>query len=390
MDPLAQLAANLARDASVEGLVWLDDPQGRTYLGCTPAEWCVGPWREVVPRLTPTRDDPHPEWIGYVGYDGHACFARYESLVHVEGGRSAIVGAPSARLHALLEGVASVDSPMARVGALRVPEAEDHALAVHVARQHIAAGNVYQLNLARRWRAPFEGSALALFLEMRRQSPVPRGFFLDAGDHAVLSRTMERFLEWAPDDTGVGPVRSSPIKGTIARAGDDAGERARLRSDPKEHAEHSMIVDLVRNDLGRVAVIGSVEVEALLEVEPYAKLQHLVSTVRATTREGTDLSALLEATFPPGSVTGAPKRAAMRLIDELEADPRGVYCGALGYVSGTGRVDLAVAIRTAVVRDAEVTYHAGGGIVWASDPQREVAETELKARVFLDAIARFR
>jgi para-aminobenzoate synthetase component 1 len=147
-----------------------------------------------------------------------------------------------------------------------------------------------------------------------------------------------------------------------------------------------MIVDLMRNDLGRVAEIGSVEVDAPLVVEPFTGLYHLVSTVQCVTREDVTLGDVLEATFPPGSVTGAPKIRALEIIEELEPHPRGVYCGALGFVDRAGGLSLAVAIRTATVRRGEVHYWAGGGIVEASDPDREVAETDLKAKVFLDAV----
>jgi anthranilate/para-aminobenzoate synthase component I len=151
-----------------------------------------------------------------------------------------------------------------------------------------------------------------------------------------------------------------------------------------------MIVDLMRNDLARVAETGSVRVEAPFSVEPYARLSHLVTTVAATTRPDVGLVDVLRATFPPGSVTGAPKLAAMRAIEALEPEPRGVYCGAVGHVDQRGGLSLAVAIRTALVRGDAMHYFAGGGLVSASDPQREVAETELKARVFLDAIAELR
>lgn len=147
-----------------------------------------------------------------------------------------------------------------------------------------------------------------------------------------------------------------------------------------------MIVDLMRNDLGRIATIGTVEVEKPLLVEPFSGLYHLVSTVHCRTRDGVGLAEILEATFPPGSVTGAPKLRALEIIEELEQHPRGVYCGALGFIDRAGGLSLAVAIRTGVVRGGRVVYWAGGGIVEASDPARELAETELKARVFLDAV----
>jgi anthranilate/para-aminobenzoate synthase component I len=194
---------------------------------------------------------------------------------------------------------------------------------------------------------------------------------------------MERFLSW---DGPEGTLTSRPIKGTIARAGNDETEAETLRADAKERAEHAMIVDLMRNDLGRVAAVGSVEVEAPLVVEPYAGLSHLVSTVRCQTEPGVDLGDILEATFPPGSVTGTPKLRAIDIIESLEETPREVYTGCVGMIDRTGGARLAVAIRTAQIRRGEVVYHAGGGLVEASDPAREVAETELKARVFLDAV----
>ena len=148
-----------------------------------------------------------------------------------------------------------------------------------------------------------------------------------------------------------------------------------------------MIVDLMRNDLGRVAEIGTVKVDAPLIVEPFTGLYHLVSTVSCTTRPEVSIEDILKATFPPGSVTGAPKIRALEVIEELEQHPRGLYCGALGFVDHEGGLSLAVAIRTAIVCNGRVYYWAGGGIVEASNPAAEVAETELKARVFLDAIA---
>ncbi len=244
-------------------------------------------------------------------------------------------------------------------------------------------GEVYEVNVARRWSAAFEGDALELWQAMRVASRVPLGMFLDGGDHAVLACTMERFIHW---DAESKTLVTRPIKGTIRREPTDDGASQRLRADPKEQAEHSMIVDLMRNDLGRVAEIGTVKVDAPLIVEPFTGLYHLVSTVSCVTRPEVSLEDILEATFPPGSVTGAPKVRALEIIEELEQHPRGVYCGALGFIDRDGGLSLAVAIRTATVAGGRVYYWAGGGIVEASDPDREVAETELKAKVFLDAV----
>jgi para-aminobenzoate synthetase component 1 len=245
-------------------------------------------------------------------------------------------------------------------------------------------GEVYEVNVARRWSAPFEGDALQLWQAMRVASRVPLGMYLDCGDHAVLACTMERFIHW---DAKTKTLVTRPIKGTIRREPTDEGASHRLRADPKERAEHSMIVDLMRNDLGRVAQIGTVKVDAPMIVEPFTGLYHLVSTVSCTTRLDVSLEAILDATFPPGSVTGAPKLRAIEIIEELEQHSRGIYCGAIGFIDHDGGLSLAVAIRTATVAEGRVCYWAGGGIVEASDPRREIAETELKAKVFLDAVA---
>jgi len=166
----------------------------------------------------------------------------------------------------------------------------------------------------------------------------------------------------------------------------DAELAAGLRAHPKEHAEHVMIVDLMRNDLSRVAEPGSVRVPAPLCVEPYARLLHLVSTVTCRTRPDVTLAEVLGATFPPGSVTGAPKRAAIELIELLEPRPRGLYTGAIGFVDRAGGLSLAVAIRTAVIERDTLEYWTGGGIVSASDPRAELRETLLKAEVLRDAL----
>ncbi|MAQ15573.1 MAG: aminodeoxychorismate synthase component I [Sandaracinus sp.] len=422
------------------GLAWLDadgsPPTGRrAFMGCAPVETRRVPWGQdayaALDELSRGGEPGRPRWVGYLSYDAFwarssltprmdrdtrwptLLLHRYDALLEVDvpHERARLVGdddAAIARLHARLvgggtggggavgAGGAAVGGETGTegaalgsltVGALTVTPRATHARAIERARDHIAAGEVYQVNLARAWTGELAGDPLALWLAMREASPVPLGLYLDGGDHQVLARTMERFLEWHPDAEGRGPIETRPIKGTIARAGADADEAARLRADPKEHAEHAMIVDLVRNDLGRVSETGSVEVTERFAVEPFAKLAHLVSTVRGTTRPGTTTSAVMDATFPPGSVTGAPKSAALAIIEALEPVPRGPYCGAVGFVDGAGGLSLAVAIRTAFVAAGTVRYHAGGGLVWASEAAREVAETELKARVFLDALA---
>jgi len=218
---------------------------------------------------------------------------------------------------------------------------------------------------------------------MRSRQPVPHGAFLDTGDFAVLVNSPERFLRLSGD-----AVETRPIKGTRPRGETPAADRALVRGllcDPKERAEHVMIVDLERNDLGRVCRPGSVAVSSFLEVESFATLHHLVSTVRGRLRPDAGLEELLRATFPGGSITGAPKIRAMEVIAELEARPRGIYTGAFVRCRGPRDLDSAIAIRVAVARDGVFTYHAGGGIVADSDPAREYDECVLKAAPFLGA-----
>lgn len=412
------------------GFAWLDSnrtesPDGRcSFLSAWPSEeiriafGAKAPFASLcglgsqVHTSNPRGPAPSrvPSWIGYVAYDAFwsapprgerrfdrsgepiVLFRRYPALLAIdhEAGETWVVGDDRRACDAFVERMEELGiepRSVPRIGAIEVDDPLLHRNAIERAKRYIEQGEVYEVNVARRWSAAFEGDALQLWQAMRSASRVPFGFFLDAEDHAILGCTMERFLHW---DAASGMLVTRPIKGTIRRGHAEDGASARLRADPKEQAEHSMIVDLMRNDLGRVAEIGTVQVKAPLVVEPFSGLYHLVSTVCCTTREGVGPQEILDATFPPGSVTGAPKIRAIEIIEELEQHPRGVYCGALGYISRDGGLSLAVAIRTAIVRHGRVCYWAGGGIVEASDPDAEVAETELKARVFLEAMEALR
>lgn len=422
---------DVARALSAQpGFAWLDSNRtesrdGRySFLTARPTEEIRIPFGDGAPfsalhqvtrfaQSSPEGPRPSevPNWIGYVAYDAFwsaptkgrprfqrgnepvVLFRRYPALVAIdhEAGEGWIVGddrkACDELDRLLCDEGSVVGSGPPNIGEVEVDDAALHREAIASALNHIADGEVYEVNLARRWSASFEGNPLALWQAMRVASRVPLGLFLDCGDHALLACTMERFIHW---DATSRRLVTRPIKGTIRREPTDDGASERLRADPKEQAEHSMIVDLMRNDLGRVAETGSVRVEAPLVVEPFTGLYHLVSTVSCTTRPDVTLPQILEATFPPGSVTGAPKIRALELIEKLEQHPRGIYCGALGFIDREGGLSLAVAIRTATLRDGRVYYWAGGGIVEASDPDRELAETELKARVFLDAVESLR
>jgi len=249
----------------------------------------------------------------------------------------------------------------------------------------IAAGDLYQANLSRREVFDLVDAPADVYRRLRRVQPVPHGAFLRCGGFELLSNSPECFLERRGDR-----VRTLPIKGTRARraeAGADAAARKQLRTDAKERAEHVMIVDLERNDLGRVALAGSVEVARFGRVASWATVHHMISEVRATLQPGTGLAELLRATFPGGSITGAPKIAAIDLLAGVERYTRGPYTGAVGMWNGGAMLELSIAIRTAVVRGGRACYSAGGGIVADSDRDAEWAETEVKLRAWKSCVA---
>jgi para-aminobenzoate synthetase component 1 len=258
-----------------------------------------------------------------------------------------------------------------------MPAATYHA-AVRRILDDLAAGDCYQVNLTQPFTAPLVGPPWALFARLARRHPAPYSAYLDLGERIVIANSPELLLR----RRGL-RVETRPIKGTRPRGGDpaaDAALAAELRRDPKERAEHVMIVDLERNDLGRVCVPGSVHVDGLFTVESHPTVHHLVSRVAGTVREGVGVGDLLAAVFPGGSITGAPKLRAMEIIAELEAHPRGVYTGALGLITAAGDLELALPIRTGVVSDGRLAWHAGGGIVADSDPERELTESWLKTQ----------
>ncbi len=252
-------------------------------------------------------------------------------------------------------------------------------------RAYIAAGDVYQVNLTLQLAARLAGTPLATYARLREVQPVPFGAYLDVADARILCNSPELFLRRRGDR-----VETCPIKGTRPRGANDADDArlaAELRSDAKERAEHVMIVDLERNDLGRICRPGTIRVDRFADVVPFATVQHLVSSVSGTLHAGVATGDLLRATFPSGSITGTPKIRAMEIIDEMEREPRGFYTGAIGWIDATGDLDLNVAIRTAVAETGRITYGVGGGIVAESDADRERTECEVKAEAFRRAIA---
>ncbi|HLL15531.1 MAG TPA: aminodeoxychorismate synthase component I [Pyrinomonadaceae bacterium] len=268
----------------------------------------------------------------------------------------------------------------------------EYAAAVRRIRERIYAGDIYQANLTQQFTCPLSAgdSAERVFLRLRREHPASFAAFLRRRADTVISASPERFLRVSHGEgEGARRVEAWPIKGTRARgatAEEDARLRAELQRSVKDAAENVMIVDLLRNDLGRVCSYGTVEVGALCEVQEHPTLFHLVSKVRGLLRAEVSAGELLRATFPCGSITGAPKLRAMEIIDECERAPRGLSMGALGYFSFDGRIDLSVAIRTMTVRARRARFNVGGGIVAESDPEAEYEESLVKARALLRAL----
>lgn len=269
---------------------------------------------------------------------------------------------------------------------------ERHLSSVTRGLAYIQAGDIYQVNLARRLRCSMAGDrrlapGLGLWRRLQSEAPAPFGIWLGDGAEgtALVGNSPERFLYKRPG----GFIETCPIKGTRPRGRPmlDAQYAAELLASEKDRAEHVMIVDLERNDLGRVCRTGSVHVGELCKLVSLPTVHHLVSTVCGQLRDDVDLPGLLRATFPGGSITGAPKIRAMEIIEELEPARRGPYSGATGWLGAAGDLDLAVAIRTALVRDGQLTLWVGGGIVADSQPEDELAETWAKARAFTRALA---
>jgi para-aminobenzoate synthetase component 1 len=253
--------------------------------------------------------------------------------------------------------------------------------AVLRAKDYIAAGDIYQVNLSQRFQCLIEASAADLYLTLRETNPAPYCAYVDIGDAQVLSSSPECFLNIHDRH-----VVTRPIKGTRPRDVDPS----ELLASPKDNAELLMITDLERNDLGKVCQFGSVWVRELRRVESYATVHHLVSTIDGLLRREVSHVDCVRACFPGGSITGAPKIRAMQIIDELESHARGVYTGAIGYLGFNGVSQFNIAIRTVVHQGGRLSFHAGGGIVADSDPDAEYEETLAKARGIFNAIDQLR
>lgn len=308
-------------------------------------------------------------------------------------GRSHLVGEPAEeqladQIASLLTGRAEARSQFSLNSAFRGAWSySDYALRFARVKEYILAGDCYQINLGQPFRAPYTGDLLEAYELLRNLARAPfSACFPLAGDKTLLSFSPERFLS-----VDAGRVRTHPIKGTRPRAEDPAADRAlaaELEASAKERAENLMIVDLLRNDIGRHCVAGSVEVERLFALESFATVHHLVSQVAGTLRPDTTPLQLLLGCMPGGSITGAPKYRAMQLIDELESAPRESWCGTLFSRSAGEKLDSNILIRTLYGDGAELTCWAGGGLVADSRVEEEYQELEHKVGAFLEALKR--
>ena len=403
---------------------WLDSGPGATtgmsYLGLasrvvTDFDGPVLDWlqRELRAQEVDTSDAPRGFALGWVGWLGYEL--RGETLgVPVDGGSRYPIAAwlrvdralafDHARREVTLLALDDLDGWRQAVAeALGAPAPEraptvptgatatwahtddEYLEMIRACQAAIVEGDAYQLCLTTEAAVDVSPDPVAAYLALRDSSPTHHGALLRAGAVSLLSASPEQFLAVSRE----GVVQSSPIKGTRPRGATEAADwklRRELQSSDKERAENVMIVDLMRNDIGRVSKPGSVGVTSLLAVESYAQVHQLVSTVRGELAEGLDGIDAIRTCFPAGSMTGAPKLSATRILDSLERRPRGIYAGAFGYVGLDGAVDLAVVIRSIVVDAAGSTVGAGGGITALSVPEEELAEVKLKAAALLGVL----
>jgi len=259
----------------------------------------------------------------------------------------------------------------------------DFLAAVRRCKEYVYAGDMMQVQISQRTSRAFEAPPIALYRALRSLNPSPYMYFFDFADHHVVGASPEIMVRLSGDTVTLRPIAGTRPRGTSAE--EDVRIAAELLADPKERAEHVMLIDLGRNDVGRVATIGSVKVTEQMVVERYSHVMHIVSNVEGKIAPGLDAIDVFRASFPAGTVTGAPKVRAMEIIDELEPVKRGVYSGAVGYLGFNGDMDVAIAIRTAVLKDRELHVQAAAGIVADSDPQSEWQETLHKTRAILRA-----
>lgn len=368
MTPL-EVASSLRH---LPGLVFFDSALGSGFslVAAAPSELVRNDW-ELLERKLAARSGGTGFAAGFVDYHGEFCFGFYDEPFVYDHGTASWLRLDIQKLRPTSSGVVSAPIFHSDVGAPEFCEMVERA------RQYIAAGDIYQVNLSHQFRAEWKGDPFAFYEILRRCSPAPYAAYMELGARAILSSSPESFL-----DMGGRQVCTRPIKGTRPRHDDgaaDAQSALELVNCPKEMAELVMITDLERNDLGQICEYGSVRASELLKLERYQQVYHLVSKVEGTLRAEVGHPEALRACFPGGSITGAPKKRAREIIAEIEPVPRGLYTGALGYFGYDGRSQFNIAIRTVVIEAGCAHFHVGAGIVADSVAEREYEETLHKA-----------
>lgn len=309
-------------------------------------------------------------------------------VVYAEPGVPGAFGKARSRLKQLIQQLRApvsipTEQPASSEPAVSSFGEEAFKAAVLKAKAYITEGDVMQVVLSQRMSKPFHASPMALYRSLRSLNPSPYMFYFDLEDFHIVGASPEILVRLEGDKVTVRPIAGTRKRG--ANLEEDAALAAELLADEKERAEHTQLLDLGRNDCGRVAQIGTVKLTENMLVERYSHVMHIVSNVEGKLQSGLDAVDVLKATFPAGTVSGAPKVRAMEIIDEMEPVKRGIYAGAVGYLGFHGDMDLAIAIRTAVVKDGQLHVQAGAGIVADSDPTSEWVETQNKARAVLRA-----
>ncbi|MFJ4996709.1 anthranilate synthase component I family protein [Microbacterium sp. NPDC088619] len=419
-DRVVPEALFLALERECADVFWLDAgadaPEGWSFIGTGAPSSLPGEVRLDAPTLDPAAADAGPPlrggWVGWYDYESgaRAAGAPVSDAADVPGGAWLRISRLAAFDHTTgVVWVAAVEADLdewnvfvTRVAATTAPYDDpaaneagsrrvvsrhtptEYAALIERCRELIRAGIAYQLCLTTRFTVPGVHDGVAVYRRLRAATPAHHGGFIRIAGRSLLSASPEQFLH-----AEGGVIRTRPIKGTRPRGTDaarDAELASELAADVKERAENVMIVDLMRNDLSRVCEPGSIRVDALWAVETYPAVHQLVSTISGTAAAGTTATALLDASFPAGSMTGAPKLSAMTRLHDLEGAPRGVYAGCFGYIGDDGSLDLAMVIRSIVIDGAHAVVGAGGGITWRSVAESEVAEVATKARAPLAAL----
>ncbi|MEX0386768.1 anthranilate synthase component I [Spiribacter onubensis] len=396
-DPLAWVDA---RHKAVSAAPPTDRPGLPRFLGGLVGYFGYDTIRYIEPRLA---DCPNPDTLGVpdillmeseevLVFDNLA--GRLYLVINIDPSEAGGLARGEARLSALAEQLRGEALAYARPTLPRLVAEEDfdssigrddYEAVVERIRQYIVDGDCMQVVPSRRMSADYHGRPLDLYRALRCTNPSPYLFFLDFGDFQVVGSSPEILARLEEGEATVRPIAGTRRRG--ATAGEDRELESDLLSDPKELAEHLMLIDLGRNDIGRVSELGSVRVTDRMTIERYSHVMHIVSNVTGRLREGLGPMDLLRATHPAGTLSGAPKIRAMEIIDEVEPVKRGVYGGAVGYLSWSGNMDTAIAIRTAVIKDGRVHVQAGGGVVHDSDPAAEWEETVNKGRALFRAVA---